>query len=176
LTKPGGVRSGGVSGLRASAGFDVCGHLRASMSAGICGLRCLRASGICGHWLVLVRGGASLWPQVAQVLAMLFQVVKVERTERVGDIAVVGIERVGNQRGQLQRVGLRVARVASYRLAGRERAEQFPEERDIEMMPGTANREIVQLNRGQRVKVTKVGHGQHTTGANGERLTGCAVT
>src|ERR1022692_789888 len=55
-------------------------------------------------------------------------------------------------------------RVTRDGLARWQRAEHFPQESNVEMMPGPPNGQIVQLAGGKRVKIVQVGHGEHTTG------------
>src|SRR5216684_62324 len=54
--------------------------------------------------------------------------------------------------------------MAGYGLPGRERAQQVPQERQVEVMQGPPDREIVQLARGQRIKIVGLAHALHPTG------------
>src|SRR5258707_14356460 len=47
---------------------------------------------------------------------------------------------------------------------GRERAQQVPQERHVEVMQGPPDREIVQLARGRRIKFVGLAYALHPTG------------
>ena len=96
--------------------------------------------------------------QGRQVLAVLLQVVQVDGAQRVLDVGIGGVSRVPDQRRQVQRVSLGVIGVPGSDLAGGQLPQQFPQERHVEMMAGAADREVVQLARGQRVEIVQVAH------------------
>jgi hypothetical protein len=54
---------------------------------------------------------------MGQVGAVLVEVVQVQGAQGILDVALVGVDRVADQGGQLQRVGLGVFRVAALRTA-----------------------------------------------------------
>ncbi len=103
--------------------------------------------------------GSSLEP--GHILAVLPEVVEVERAQCVGDVGVVGVEGVPDQRGQVERVGLGMIRMAGDRLSGRQLAKQVPEERHVEMMQCPPDRQVVQFPRGQGIKIVLIAHDSH---------------
>src|SRR5258708_8717152 len=54
--------------------------------------------------------------------------------------------------------------MAGHGVPGGERAQEVPQERQVEVMQGPPDREIVQLARGQRIKIVGLAHALHPTG------------
>ncbi len=79
------------------------------------------------------------------VYVMAAQVVGVEPAQRLGHVGVAGVDGVADQPGQVQRVGRGQVGVPGGGLAGRQLAQQVPQEPGVQVPQRPVHGEVVQF-------------------------------
>src|SRR6202035_627347 len=89
-------------------------------------------------------------------VGVLAQVVDEHWTQGLAELAVAAVECVGDQSFERLHVVVGLADVSARRLGGRDRLQQRPQEPDVEVLLGAADRPIVELLRGKLLEL--LGH------------------
>src|SRR5438270_128273 len=80
------------------------------------------------------------------------EVIEVQRAQRLGHVAVSGVDRVVDQHGQMGDVPPGLGRMPLGSLSRRDGAQQLPEKLHVEVVQRAPYGEVMQLTRGQRVQ------------------------
>src|SRR3954452_11441761 len=80
------------------------------------------------------------------------EVIEVQRAQRLGHVAVSGVDRVVDQHGQMGDVPPGLGRMPLGSLSRREGAQQLPEKLHVDVVQRAPYGEVMQLTRGQRVQ------------------------